>query len=131
MSTFRRIAAACALIAVMAVGLAAPVEAGARRDDPSASAGSLDTALVAASTRRVRGTGTDRGPGSDELDGRAGHPDHFLGLSHALWLASAVSFEPPAAAPAGAVADQPSRAPAAPLVASRSSRGPPRAFVTL
>jgi len=121
MSSFRRIAAACALVAVMAMGLAAPAQSGARRDDATASAGSLDTALVAGSVRRARVRGT-----AAEIDGQPpGQGTGLFTLLHALWLTAASPFPPPAATPAGSLARSISRAPAAPLLASRTSRGPP------
>lgn len=102
----------------MAMGLAAPAEAGVRRDDATASAGSLDTALVAASARRARPRTTA------DLDGQpTGHGP--FGLFHALWLTTTSSFHPPQAVPASGLAPAVSRAPTAPLLAPRTSRGPP------
>src|SRR3569623_2347250 len=121
MSTFRRIAAACALFAVMAMGLTAPAEAGAQ-GAAATSAGGLDATLGVAAARRARGAVTDRG-GGDELDGQS--HGHHGGLFHALWLAASSSFPPPAFSYAGTLASAVWRAPATPLLDSRTSRGPP------
>ena len=121
MSWYRRIAAACALIAVVAMGVAAPAQSGTRRDGAAASAGGLDTALVAASARRTRASGP-----APEIDGRApGRGAGPFSLFHPLWLTAAPPYPTPAAALAGALAPAPMRAPATPLLASRTSRGPP------
>jgi len=119
---FRRIAAACALLAVMALGFAAPAETGSRQDGAAASASSLDTTLVAASTRRLRAR-----DGGAEIDGRpAGRGHGPLAPFHPLWLtAAAISQPPPVTVELGAVL-APSRAPSALVLASRTSRGPPR-----
>jgi len=106
----------------MAMGLTAPAEAGAQ-GDAAASAGGLDATLVVASVRRARGAVTDRGA-ADELDGQS-HGHGHVGLFHALWLAAASSFPPPAFSYAGTLASAVWRAPATPLLDSRTSRGPP------
>jgi len=125
MSSLRRIAAEWALVAVMAMGLAAPAEAGARRDDATAGAGGLDTALVAASARRLRPRDRGAEPGAvPDVGGQlAGHGPPGLFLP--LWLGASSSLPPPAVVPARRLAQVLSRAPTGPLLASRTSRGPP------
>jgi len=119
MSTLRRIAAACALIAVTAMGLAMPADAGPRRDDAAASTGSQDLAVVAVTARRARGA-------APELDGRRGASGRGpLGLLHALWLTSPSSLQPPPRFAPGVVRGAMGRPQATPLLASRTSRGPP------
>jgi len=116
---FRRIAAACALLAVVAMGFAAPAEAGFRRDGSAASAPSLDTVLVAASARRGRA----REP---EIDARpASRRTVPFAPFHPLWLTAALPLQPsPTIADRTAVL-APSRGPSPLALASRTSRGPP------
>ncbi|HEX4510933.1 MAG TPA: hypothetical protein VH328_12660 [Burkholderiaceae bacterium] len=117
---FRRIGAACALFAVVAMGFAAPAEAGTR-EDTAAGASGLDTALVLASARRVRDRGTAAG-----LDGRPDGNGHApVGLFHPLWLGAAVLLPVPVFVAEGGVSRALLRAPAPPVFASRTSRGPP------
>ncbi len=121
MSTFRRIAAASVLFAVMAMGLAAPAASAAWQGDATASAGGLDAALVASSTRRLR-----VGDSAAEIDGRSGGRGHpLLGLFHPLWLTAAAPFQRPGFAEVAFSPGASLHAPAAPCLSPRTSRGPP------
>ena len=105
----------------MAMGFAAPAQSRTRGDDSTASAASLDTALVAASARRARVRGASLG-----IDGQpSGHAFEPFSLFHALWLTAAPSFPPPDATAVSAIAQPVWEAPATAPFASRTSRGPP------
>jgi hypothetical protein len=127
MTTFRRIAAASVLFAVMAMGVAAPAASAAGQGDATAASAGLDTALVAGPARRLRQR--DNGPGRDsgpDIDGRAGGRGRtLLGLFHPLWLTAAAPFQAPVLVEVTFSPGAPSRAPAMPFLAPRTSRGPP------
>jgi len=122
---FRRLAAACALIAlaVLALGGASPAEQRESREE-------VVTAVSAASgvhgvprSRRLR---SSRGPSADRLGPSDEHSSAGLGLFRWLWLSTAATVGLPAASAEHlAAVDAPSSRLSAPALAPRSSRGPP------
>jgi len=118
---FRRIAAAFALIALVAMGFAAPAAAGPRGDASSARAGDHDDqAVVASPVRRARERAGARIDGRPDGIGRAS-----TGLVRLSWLATVVGLDAPGAFAAWAAAGAPASAAPGPALASRTSRGPP------
>jgi len=120
---FRRLAAACALIAlaVLAVGGGLPVEQRGSREDVATAVGAAAGLPSATGSRRL----SRRAP-SDRIDSSDEHQAGKLGPFRWLWLSTAASvLSPLVARPVIIDGTGFSLRFASPELATRSSRGPP------
>jgi len=122
---FRRLAAACALIAlaVLALGGAPAVEPRESREEVMTAVGATTGIHGVPRSRRVR---SNRGPSADRLGPADEQASATLGLFRWLWLPTAARVPaPPALAACLAAVAAPAARLASPALAPRSSRGPP------
>jgi len=120
---FRRLAAACASIAlaVLAVGGGLPVDPRGSREDVATAVGAAASIPSSTGSRRL-----NRRSSSDRIDSSDERPAGKLGLFRWLWLSTAAFVgSPPVARPANVDRTAFSFPFASPELAPRSSRGPP------
>jgi hypothetical protein len=124
---FRRLSAACALLAVVAIGFVTPSWSRVRADDGASIGAAVFAAPVASVVAgRLRTKGATAGADADAHARRSGS----LGLSTLLWLATKASAFAPTLAVGACASASLSVARPSMAGADRTSRGPP-AFVTL